>query len=52
MWAVLRVEACHDQTGDHDKQADYYQDGGYQVFTLKPAAGGEFEEACRWNDED
>ncbi len=52
MWTVLRVEAGHGQTGDHDKQAKKYQDGGYQVFTLEPAAGGEFEEARRWYDED
>lgn len=52
MWAVLRVEAGHGQTGDHDKQANWYQDGGQQVFTLEPAAGGKFEEARWWNYED
>lgn len=52
MWTVLRVEARHDQTGDHDKEANQYQDGGCQVFALKPAAGGELEEARRRNDED
>lgn len=52
MWTVLRVEACHDQTDDHDKEASQYQDGGYQVFDLKPAAGGELEEARGRNNED
>lgn len=52
MRTVLWVEAGHDQTGDHDKQANKYQDGRYQVFALKPAASGEFEEACGWYDED
>lgn len=52
MWTVLRVEASHGQTGDHDKQANGYQDGGHQVFTLEPAARGKFEETRWWNDED
>lgn len=52
MRTVLRVEACHDQTSDHDKEASQYQDGSYQVFTLKPAAGGELEEARRRDDKD
>lgn len=52
MCTVLRVEARHDQTRDHDKEANQHQDGSDQVFTLKPSAGGEFEEARRWNDED
>lgn len=52
MRAVLRVEACHDQARDHDKEANQHQDGGEQVFALIPSAGGEFEEARRWDDED
>lgn len=52
MRTVLGVEAGHDQTGDHDKQADKYQDSRYQVFPLVPASGGEFEEARGRDDED
>lgn len=52
MRTVLRVEGRHDQTGDHDKEANQDQDGGDQVFALKPAAGGELEEARGRNDED
>lgn len=52
VWTVLRVEASHDQTHDHDEQADQHQDGGDQVVNMVPAASGEFEEAGRWKDED
>lgn len=52
MRTVLWAKTGHDQTSDHDKQANKYQDGRYQVFALKPATRGEFEEACRWYDED
>lgn len=52
MWAVLRVDYSHGQTSDHNKQASYYQQEGNQVFTLEQMAGGELEEARRWDDED
>lgn len=52
MWTALGVDASHDQTGDHDKQADYYQRDGYQLLALEPAARGQLQEARRRDDED
>lgn len=52
MRAVIRVDYSHDQTGDHDKQASYYQQEGNHVFNFQPTARGELEEARSWDDED
>lgn len=52
MRAFLLGEARHGQSGDHDKQPQSDQNNGDQVFTVEPAAGGQFEVAGRRDDED